>query len=255
MARRIGRPLLRLALLVAALACVWLPSPRGFTALGASPLPAPPARLRPAQASPAITLRERKPAPATTVETPVETKEDEDVRTKKNTTSAFNMTLELSSGYPTNGPDSGTDQGPPWAKCIVEYQDRSTRDEYGTVMPKHMLEEWVMRGSREHLSTFRSWRGSGLKDAAASSTRCTEIEQASVEEVTCIECVSPVGARLPSPSPFGGFQGTLGPSSQTAFDGTIAPSAVLTFEQVPQCLLGSSGRIGFCKSGSVALPM
>ena len=133
------------------------------------------------------------------------------------------------------------DQGPPWVTCHVEYADRSGRDEHGSVLSKTVLEEWVMKGSEDVVSSFRLWRQADL--GASAAIRCFPIRKA-LEDVRCLACV-PRSAALPF-SP----QGQLHPVQQG-----FLSSYVLTISGVDQCLAGSLGGSSFCKSGSVALAM
>jgi len=154
------------------------------------------------------------------------------------TLKARNFTLEFSSGLPIDTV-RGVTNSPPYATCFVEYQDRSQRDFEGTVQPRSILEEWVMRGDGETLDSFKEWR---LRDGGDMTFRCLTTTSNSLRDTTCIECVShsPFSASLAGP---GGIVGT------------VHSSNVMTFNGLPQCLATHGGRMGFCKSGMVAVSL
>jgi hypothetical protein len=187
--------------------------------------------------------RQASSAPAADVaEAPAESRERE---RRANDTERNVSTLEFSSGYPSNN-EPGTAQNPPWAKCVVEAKDRSQRDEHGTVMPRMVLEEWVMRGTKEHIGTFQGWRQM-RKDSP--NVRCMETSLDAVLGVNCLECVSPrMDGFVPTPTltPVGPTGNGLSEVFQTSF--------VMTFG-LPQCLTGAKNGMGFCKSGSVTMTM
>jgi len=172
----------------------------------------------------------------------VETKPEEEAPTDSRTSNAtdFNVSLLLGSGFPSSGWRPGVDQGPPWMTCSVEYTDRGERDEHGSVLSKTVLEEWVMKGTDDIVSSFRVWR---LRDLGASAAmRCFPTKKA-IEDIRCLVCVPP------SALPFSP-QGQLSPVQQG-----FLSYYVLTISGVDQCLAGSLGGSSFCKSGSVALAM
>lgn len=183
-------------------------------------------------------------APATDPFVLVQTKSEEEEAPRDSRASNatdFNISLLLGSGFPGDGRSPGVDQSPPWMTCHVEYTDRSGRDEHGSVLSKTVLEEWVMKGTDDVVSSFRMWR---LRDLGASAAvRCFPTQKA-IEDVRCLVCV-PRSAALPF-SP----QGRLHPVQQG-----FLSSSVLTIGGVDQCLAGSLGGSSFCKSGSVALAM
>merc|ERR1719352_1781646 len=82
---------------------------------------------------------------------------DSEGRQDKNKT-ASNATLQLSSGIPEVG-NSRLGGGPSWAKCVVEQSTSGGA--------RIILEEWVMRGERENVNAFRSWRENGKSPATA----------------------------------------------------------------------------------------
>eukprot|EP00439_Symbiodinium_sp_Y106_P054121 s1566_g7.t1 len=127
----------------------------------------------------------------------------------------------------------GTTHGLPYVTCFVEYQDRSQRDEYGTVQAKDVLEEWVMRGDDQTVSSFTSWRQTMANTA---SLQCVETASKSVDDTMCIECVSPANAFAMSDVP-------------NRIVGTVHPSSVMTFSglDIRSCIassFGPSGRFG-----------
>jgi len=186
-----------------------------------------------------LMLEERQARTATAVrEAPVETRQAE---RRHNATEQNVSTLELSSGFPDNNVP-GTAQNPPWAKCVVEAQDRSMRADDGTVMPRMVLEEWVMKGTKEHIGTFQGWRQM-RKDFP--KVRCHETSLNEVQGVTCLECVSARAGGLPPPS--------LSPTTPGLSE-VFQTSFVMTFG-VPQCLNGARHGMGFCKSASAKFSM
>jgi len=194
---------------------------------------------RPHAARTAVAEPRTRTATATAEDEEVEDTKDQ--QSKKNSTD-FNITLQLSDGFPGDGAP-GVDQGPPWAKCHVTYSDRSERDEHGSVVPRMVLEEWVMKGSSEHINAFKSWRQQTL-DAPA-EFRCLSTSQKAIEEVKCLSCVPRSGGLPLSPA---GHLSSVHP-------GPFSNSFVLTIGGVDQCLAGSFGSSSFCKSGSVAVAM
>merc|ERR1712216_466357 len=83
--------------------------------------------------------------------------------------------------YQRDLPGPGVTQGPPWSTCSVEYQEGG----------RNVLEEWVMRGERQTVASFRHFRRSALAETAAvTAVRCEETApMASLDAVTCLECV------------------------------------------------------------------
>uniref|UniRef100_A0A7S1MC25 Uncharacterized protein n=1 Tax=Alexandrium catenella TaxID=2925 RepID=A0A7S1MC25_ALECA len=182
--------------------------------------------------------------PRTRTKTKTEAAEDaegtEDEESSKNSTD-FNITLQLGTGYPDDG-YSRFDMGPPWVMCHVQYADRNSRDEHGSVTPRTVLEEWVMKGSSEHVSAFKTWRQQTLD--VDSAMRCHSTTQKAVEEVKCLVCVPRGSAGFPL-TPTGHLSETN--------PGPLSNTYVLTIGGVDQCLASSSSS--FCKSGSVAVSM
>lgn len=132
---------------------------------------------------------------------------------------ASESALELATGEPI-GTRPGTTQNPPWATCFVQ----------GRQEEKSVLEEWVMRGDRENVDSFRRWRQRG---AEPTSVRCMETSAKAAMEAICLECVPHDG--LPF-TPAGHLQGGM-----------------LTFTST-QCVRSMTGGSGFCKSGIVSIP-
>jgi len=255
-ARRQRRPLRRLVLLGAASAALVVaaaaPCCRGLLPRGSVDAFA--AMLSPVVREPAVrelprAARTAVVEPSTRTNTQTEEEEEneaaKDAKNSKNSTSG-NMTLQLGTGFPEQG-GSQFDMGPSWVMCHVMYADRSGRDEHGSVLPRTVLEEWVMKGSSEHVSAFKTWRQQTLD--VDSDTRCAAASQQAVEEVRCLACV-----------PHGGLGGALpltptGTLSETQ-PGPLSNSYVLTIDSgVDQCLSGAHGGRRFCKSGSVAVAM
>ncbi|CAE8694483.1 unnamed protein product [Polarella glacialis] len=148
-----------------------------------------------------------------------------------------NLTVEFSFGEPDDIVP-GVTNGSPYATCFVEVQDRSQRDNHGTVQVKEILEEWVMRGDQETVGRFMSWRQSSSN---TQSVRCTQTARQAVEDTFCLECVS----QSPSMA-LGGMPGSM--------TGTVHPSSVMTFSGAHTCLANTGRASGFCKSGTVTLP-
>eukprot|EP00440_Ansanella_granifera_P046129 gb/GFBE01049959.1/.p1 GENE.gb/GFBE01049959.1/~~gb/GFBE01049959.1/.p1 ORF type:complete len:194 (+),score=37.06 gb/GFBE01049959.1/:1-582(+) len=130
--------------------------------------------------------------------------------------------LQLETGWPTE-PAFLTAQNPPWAKCIVESSTAS----------KSVLEEWVMRGERETVGTFVSWRKGGAEPA---TVRCVETAAKEAMEAVCLDCVSVSEI------------GFLSPSSQS-----LAGAVALRMFGVSECLASAASSAGFCKSGVVSM--
>jgi len=151
----------------------------------------------------------------------------------------MNITLEESTGDPFDIVP-GTTHGLPYVTCFVEYTDRSQRDEYGTVEAKDVLEEWVMRGDDHTVGSFTSWRQS---QASTASLQCVQTSSQSLDDTTCIECVSASNAFAMGDVP-GGIVGTVHESSVMTFSGLGLHS----------CLSSTFGRPGFCKSGILSVP-
>jgi len=157
---------------------------------------------------------------------------------------ASNATLQLSSGIPEIG-NSQLGKGPSWAKCIVE--QRTSGDQGST---RILLEEWVMRGERENVNAFRSWRQGGTFPATA---RCSPTSLLSTESVSCLACVPRFSALNDHALPFTPQGHAHIPDSQWALDGPgLKPDAIITFSGLQQCMSTSFGS-GFCKSGSVTI--
>jgi len=133
---------------------------------------------------------------------------------------AAKTSLELESGWPTE-PSTLVAQNPPWAKCFVEAQDTS----------KSVLEEWVMRGERETVDTFRSWRQG---TSTPTSVRCVETSPSDAMQATCLDCVSLSEIGFLSP-------------------GTMPADAMRFLGLSSQCLATAAVNAGFCKSGVVTL--
>jgi len=134
---------------------------------------------------------------------------------------AATMSLELESGWPTE-PATLVAQNPPWAKCFVEARETS----------KSVLEEWVMRGERETVDTFRAWRQG---TSTPTSVRCVETSPADAMQSTCLDCVSlsEIGFLSPGSIP-------AGLEAQRLFG-------------LSQCLATAAESAGFCKSGVVSM--
>jgi len=186
----------------------------------------------------AAPVLERQPARSTEGGTAVEERpkrktEEEEF---KDRLKAMNLTLEAATGEPDDI-IPGVTHGTPYVTCFVEYEDRSHRDEEGTVQAFEVVEEWVMRGDDGTVNSFTSWR---QRNVDPTSLRCIQTASKAIEETVCMECVSPssVAANVPG-----------------AIVGTVHPSSVMTFSGLRHCLSNTGSRPGFCKSGKVTVPM
>eukprot|EP00929_Paragymnodinium_shiwhaense_P057911 TRINITY_DN29000_c0_g1_i1.p1 TRINITY_DN29000_c0_g1~~TRINITY_DN29000_c0_g1_i1.p1 ORF type:complete len:231 (-),score=48.57 TRINITY_DN29000_c0_g1_i1:569-1261(-) len=141
-----------------------------------------------------------------------------------------NITL-LGDGFPgTLGPNVG--QGPPWATCFADVEQKSTDQVDGTVTRSNVLEQWIMRGDRSNTDAFIAWRQRMAHGPV--SVRCSNTNLKDAEDVVCLECVSHVGGL-----PF------------TA-DSPIVPSGFIVSD-FQQCMRRSFDGTGFCKSASLVL--
>mmetsp|Transcript_26551 Transcript_26551/g.84211 ORF Transcript_26551/g.84211 Transcript_26551/m.84211 type:complete len:236 (+) Transcript_26551:111-818(+) len=150
----------------------------------------------------------------------------------------FNATM-LQEGGQTKDQRPEVAQGPPWATCFVEYVEAG----------RPALEEWLLRGEKENVAAFRAWRQHGSPHGPeTASVRCVPEAKQPEEELLCVECLSHSGA-LPS--------GPAGPSASRKGDASVAmvqATLVTTFSGLKQCLAGTVGGMGFCKTGKVVVP-
>lgn len=118
---------------------------------------------------------------------------------------------------------------PPWATCYVETQHTT----------ETVLEEWVMRGEREVVAAFRSWRRNSEQPT---SVRCAETPAEQALRSVCIQCAATEQqAEEATGMPF-------------ALSGRVSASGVMTFGLAStQCMAATAKGNGFCKSGQVAL--
>mmetsp|Transcript_98885 Transcript_98885/g.284006 ORF Transcript_98885/g.284006 Transcript_98885/m.284006 type:complete len:225 (-) Transcript_98885:358-1032(-) len=145
------------------------------------------------------------------------------------------IALQLGSGFPYNfGPE--VTQGPRWATCFVEAYEAGRISDNGVLAVRNVLEEWVVRGEREHINEFRGWRQS---QGSGATVRCQSKSAVSVEDSFCLECVSHApSAHLPF-SPLGTVRVT-------------ETGNIMTFGGLDQCLVATAG-MGYCKTGTVAV--
>mmetsp|Transcript_86499 Transcript_86499/g.185346 ORF Transcript_86499/g.185346 Transcript_86499/m.185346 type:complete len:212 (-) Transcript_86499:160-795(-) len=172
----------------------------------------------------APSVKER-PRLGSTGQQPQSRSDFEEDETAKALIEASATALELSTLEPI-GSQPGTTQNPPWATCFVEGQ-KAQAGEF-----KSVLEEWVMRGERENVDSFRRWRQQGPEPT---SVRCMETSAKAAMEAVCLECV-PHAEVLPF-TPTGRVSGNI-----------------LTLHSVPQCVGSMAGGSGYCKSGTVTMP-
>lgn len=172
--------------------------------------------------------------PAVVDDPAVDQKEAKDGKKKKKKDKdnmLSNFTLQLSDGFPSViGPDVG--QGPPWATCFADAEQKVTDQEDGTVTRSNVLEQWIMRGDRSNTDAFINWR-QGMSSGPV-SVRCQQTNLKDAEDVVCLECVSHVGGL-----PF------------TA-DTPIVPSGFIVSD-FQQCMRRSFDGTGFCKSSSLVI--
>jgi hypothetical protein len=167
-------------------------------------------------------------------ERPRERKSDEEEF--KDRLKEMNTTLEVASGKPDDIVP-GVTNAVPYVTCFVEVMDRNQRDEFGSVTPKQVLEEWIMRGDDQTVNSFTFWR---QRDAIIQSLRCVQTSSQAAEETMCLQCVSPtMSAALLEGVP--------------NIVGTVQPNSVMTFGGLRNCLSHSSRRQGFCKAGTVSM--
>lgn len=186
-------------------------------------------------AAPTIMQQQRHTEGSTTVEErPTKRKSEEEEF--KDRLKEMNVTLEASAGEPDDIVP-GVTNAMPYVTCFVQLTDRSQRDDFGTVQPKKVLEEWVMRGDDQTVGSFTSWR---QRNTVMESLRCTQTSSQAVEEIMCLQCVSPntVSTTLREGVP--DIVGTLHASSVMTFGGR-------------HCLSNTGGRPGFCKAGTVSM--
>lgn len=185
----------------------------------------------------------RRESAGTAVEEKPKSKRKTEEEEFKDRLKEMNITLSESTGDPDDIVP-GTTHGLPYVTCFVEYIDRSQRDEYGTVEAKDVLEEWVMRGDDHTVGSFTSWRQS---QASTASLQCVQTSSQSLDDTTCIECVSSSNAF-----------GTMSESVDVpgGIVGTVHESSVMTFSGLGlhSCLSSTFGRPGFCKSGILSVP-
>lgn len=149
----------------------------------------------------------------------------------------MNVTLEVSAGEPDDIVP-GVTNAVPYVTCFVQLVDRSQRDDFGTVQPKKVLEEWVMRGDDQTVGSFTSWR---QRNTVMESLRCMQTSSQAVEEIMCLQCVSPTVS-------------TTFHEGVPDIVGTLHASSVMTFGG-RHCLSNTGGRPGFCKAGTVSMSM
>jgi len=112
---------------------------------------------------------------------------------------------------------------PRWATCFVRSEAEG----------RSVLEEWQMRGERENVEAFRSWREATV--AGQVNVRCVEATQTADDDVVCLECLTTSAAYS------SGSVATLGAQITTTFVGA------------QQCGASVVGGTGFCKSGQIVV--
>jgi len=186
-------------------------------------------------AAPAVMQQQRHAEGSMAVEErPRKRKSDEEEF--KDRLKEMNTTLEVASGKPDDILP-GVTNAVPYVTCFVEIMDRNQRDEFGSVTPKQVLEEWIMRGDDQTVNSFTSWR---QRDAVMQSLRCVQTSSQAAEETMCLQCVSPTM----STALLEGLPNIVG---------TVHPNSVMTFGGLRNCLSHSSRRQGFCKAGTVSM--
>jgi hypothetical protein len=125
--------------------------------------------------------------------------------------------LQSEANYQRVLPGPGVTQGPPMSTCSVEYQDGG----------RNVLEQWTMRGERETVNAFRSFRSNTQGSAKNLAMKCEDAAPAASDDVTCLECIVD--------------------SSQSG------PQVLMQFGTLQQCFALTVGGTAFCKSGGVVL--
>jgi len=150
----------------------------------------------------------------------------------------MNLTLQLGSGW---GETSGVrvTNGASWATCFVEYDDASPQG-------RHLLEQWVMRG--DDVDAFRLLQQTTSR-ANHVSVRCSPTSVTATQDVICLECISPTGT-LPFTPASSILPGHVSSSSEA-----IHANPAMIFGNLQQCLETTVVGQGFCKSGSLSVPL
>jgi len=154
-------------------------------------------------------------------------------KAKKNSTVPV---LQLGDGFPEDF-EAETVQGPQWATCIVEAQEAGRVTFEGVTAARSVLEQWLVRGERDRVTSFRAWRRSLTSDARV---RCTPKSAASTEDAFCLECISHTRSGAFPFTPLGHVEVT-------------ETGSVMTFSGLHECLASTAGA-GFCKTGLVSVP-
>lgn len=186
-------------------------------------------------AAPAVMQQQRHPEGSTAVEERPRRRKSEEEEFKDRLKD-MNMTLEASSGKPDDI-IPGVTNAVPYVTCFVEIMDRTQRDDFGSVTPKQVLEEWIMRGDDHTVNSFAFWR---QRDAVMQSLRCVQTSSQAAEETMCLQCVSPTT----SVAMLQGVPNVVG---------TVHPNSVMTFGGLRNCLSSAVRRPGFCKAGTVSM--
>jgi len=157
----------------------------------------------------------------------------------------MNLTLQLGSGW---GETSGVHvtNGASWATCFVEYDDAHLSSSMQTPQGQHLLEQWIMRGDNVH--AFRQLQGAPSR-ANHVSVRCSPTSVQATQEVMCLECVAPAGM-LPFSPASSMLPGHISSSSEV-----IQANPSMIFGNLQQCLENAIVGQGFCKSGSLSVPL
>jgi len=157
----------------------------------------------------------------------------------------MNLTLQLSSGWGETF-DVHVTNGASWATCFVEYDDAHPSSSMQTPQGQHLLEQWIMRG--DNVDAFRQLQGAPSR-ANHVSVRCTPTSVKATQDVVCLECVSPVGVL-----PFSPASSMLPGHTSSSSEVTRANPAMI-FGNLQQCLENAIVGQGFCKSGSLSVPL
>ncbi|CAK0792619.1 unnamed protein product [Prorocentrum cordatum] len=116
---------------------------------------------------------------------------------------------------------------PTWATCYVEAR----------LPTRPVMEEWVMRGEREVIALFKSWRRSSQE---ATSIRCVDTPVEDALQSECLACAAHDGVHAQM-APF-------------AVSGQVSSEGVMTFlTGSSQCMASAARGQGFCKSGQLLL--
>lgn len=160
----------------------------------------------------------------------------------------FNATLQLDFGRAEPTGDDVT-HGSTWATCFADYRDDGPKNVDGPSESRHVLEQWIMRGEREVVDSFNAWRQHTSEPV---SVRCSQMPIRATQDITCLECVNPQSSA--GHLPFTPSSPILSPSYKGVSSTAVLMASPMTvFGDLQLCLATAAN--GFCKSGSVVVPL